>query len=88
MLVLIFNMNKCKAVHNGSTRWGSQKSLTPTYPHAHRLTDIRDQQGNHIHYTLDLMGNRTATDIKDPSGTLKRSHRNVYNTLNKLSKVA
>ncbi len=55
------------------------------YDHAHRLTDIRDQQGNHIHYTLDLAGNRTATEVKDPSGMLKRSHRNVYNMLNKLT---
>jgi RHS repeat-associated protein len=59
--------------------------LSYTYDAAHRLTDISDSQGNTIHYTLDLMGNRTATEVKDPSGTLKRSHRNVYNTLNKLT---
>lgn len=59
--------------------------LSYSYDAAHRLTDITDSQGNTIHYTLDLMGNRTATAVKDPSGTLKRIHTNVYNTLNKLS---
>jgi len=41
--------------------------------------------GNHIHYTLDALGNRKATDVKDPSGLLKRTQSNVYNTLNQLS---
>ena len=59
--------------------------LSYSYDAAHRLTDIRDAQGNQIHYTLDLMSNRTATAVKDPSGTLKRIHTNVYNTLNRLS---
>ncbi len=59
--------------------------LSYTYDAAHRLTDIHDQLGNHIHYTLDAMGNRTNTQVKDPSGALKRTHSNVYNTLNQLS---
>ncbi len=59
--------------------------LNYSYDAAHRLTDISDAQGNTIHYTLDLMGNRTATAVTDPNGTLKRTHRNVYNSLNQLS---
>ena len=30
------------------------------YDGAHRLTDITDTLGNHVHYTLDAMGNHTA----------------------------
>jgi YD repeat-containing protein len=36
---------------------GQEKS---SYDSAHRLTKITDGQGNHIDYTLDAMGNRTA----------------------------
>jgi RHS repeat-associated protein len=56
-----------------------------TYDGAHRLTDITDGLGNHIHYTLDNMGNRTAENTYDPSSTLKRTHTRVINTLNELS---
>ena len=59
--------------------------LTYDYDPAHRLTDIRDQLGNHIHYTLDAMGNRTTVEVKDPSAVLKRTHSYVFNTLNQLS---
>jgi YD repeat-containing protein len=40
--------------------------LSYTYDAAHRLTDIQDNLGNAIHYTLDLMGNRTREDTLDP----------------------
>ena len=59
--------------------------LTYDYDAAHRLTDIRDQQGNHIHYTLDTMGNRTAVDVSDPGAVLKRTHAYVFSTLNQLT---
>lgn len=55
------------------------------YDAAHRLTDIRDQQRNHIHYELDAMGNRTSVDVKDRNLVLKRTHSYVFNTLNQLS---
>jgi RHS repeat-associated protein len=54
------------------------------YDGAHRLTDITDGLGNHIHYTLDTMGNRTAENTYDPSSTLRRTHSRVINTLNLL----
>jgi RHS repeat-associated protein len=60
-------------------------TLTYTYDAAHRLTDITDGLGNHIHYTLDNMGNRTAENTYDPSSTLKRTHTRVINTLNEIS---
>jgi RHS repeat-associated protein len=55
-----------------------------TYDGAHRLTDITDGLGNHTHYTLDAMGNRTAENTYDPSSTLKRTHTRVINALNEL----
>ena len=60
-------------------------TITYTYDAAHRLTDITDGLGNHIHYTLDNMGNRTAENTYDPTSTLKRTHTRVINTLNELS---
>jgi len=54
------------------------------YDAAHRLTDVTDSMGNHIHYTLDGMGNRTAENAYDPSNVLHRTHSEVYNSLNEL----
>ncbi len=56
-----------------------------TYDAAHRLTDITDALGGKIHYTLDAMGNRTQEQILDSSGTVVKSHRRVYDALNRLA---
>ena len=55
-----------------------------TYDGAHRLTEISDGAGNSIQYTLDAMGNRTATKTYDPSSVLHLTHTRVYNTLSEL----
>ncbi len=60
-------------------------TITYGYDAAHRLTDITDGIGDHIHYTLDNLGNRAAENTYDPSSTLKRTHTRVINTLNELS---
>lgn len=60
-------------------------SLSYTYDAAHRLTQMSDSLGNKIVYTLDAMGNRTAEDTYDPSGTLHRTHTRVINSLNEVS---
>lgn len=52
-----------------------------TYDAAHRLTDISDNAGNTIHYTLDNAGNRTAEETKDAGNTLRRTLSRVYNLL-------
>lgn len=57
------------------------------YDAAHRLTDIRDQLGNHIHYVLDALGNTKQTDVKDSAGVLKRTSSAIYNQLNQLEKT-
>ncbi len=54
------------------------------YDVAHRLTDISDNEGNTIHYTLDNAGNRTNEDTKDDQGTLLRTLSQVYNQLGQL----
>lgn len=59
-----------------------------TYDAAHRLTDISDNAGNTIHYTLDNAGNRTQEDTKDPANVLKRTLSRVYNQLGQLQTQA
>ncbi len=56
------------------------------YDNAHRLTEIRDGALNRIVYTLDAAGNRTAQNTYDPSSNLKRTHTQVFNSLNQLWK--
>jgi len=57
-------------------------TITYTYDAAHRLADVADGLGNHIHYTLDPMGNRTAENTYDPGSILHRTHTRVINALN------
>ncbi|QNH11767.1 RHS repeat-associated core domain-containing protein [Xanthomonas sp. SI] len=59
-----------------------------TYDAAHRLTDIADNVGNTLHYTLDNAGNRVKEDTKDAAGTLKRTLSRVYNQLGQLATQA
>ncbi|KFA39728.1 type IV secretion protein Rhs, partial [Xanthomonas vasicola pv. musacearum NCPPB 4384] len=59
-----------------------------TYDAAHRLTDITDNAGNTVHYTLDNAGNRIKEDTKDAAGTLKRTLSRVYNQLGQLKTQA
>jgi len=56
-----------------------------TYDAAHRLTDVTDALGNHIHYTLDNVGNKTAETVYDASNTVKRSIGRTYNALGQLT---
>jgi RHS repeat-associated protein len=48
---------------------------------------VRDQQGNHIHYTLDGLGNRTQEDTYDPNGVLRRTMQRNYTITNRLDSV-
>lgn len=54
------------------------------YDQAHRLTDVSDDAGNTIHYTLDGIGNRISEQTKDSGGNLKHSLSRAYNQLNQL----
>jgi RHS repeat-associated protein len=59
-----------------------------TYDAAHRLTDIADNAGSTIHYTLDNAGNRLQEDTKDDQGVLMRTLSRVYNQLGQLETQA
>ena len=58
--------------------------LVYTYDGGYRLTQINDELGNKIVYTLDAMGNRTAENSYDPSSNLHHTHTRVINALNEL----
>jgi YD repeat-containing protein len=57
------------------------------YDAAQRLTGIADSLGNSISYTLDNAGNRTAEQVKDQSGVLKRQVSRVYDQLGRQQQV-
>jgi RHS repeat-associated protein len=59
-------------------------SVSYVYDAAQRLTDIADDAGNTIHYTLDNAGNRLKEHTVDAGGTLRRTLARVYNTLGQL----
>ncbi len=60
-------------------------SVTYVYDAAQRLTDIADNAGNTIHYTLDNAGNRLKEDTLDTGGTLRRTLARTFNTLGQLT---
>jgi len=61
--------------------------ITYTYDDAHRLTDIADNLGNSVHYTLDNSGNRTKEEIKDNAGTLRAQMNRTYDALNRVQQT-
>ena len=63
-------------------------TVTYAYDPAHRLIGIKDTRGNEVAYTLDNAGNRTAEQIKDPSGVLQRSISRSFDALNRLQQVS
>jgi RHS repeat-associated protein len=56
------------------------------YDTAHRLTEVRDNLGNKMTYTLDAMGNRTLEETRDPGGVLRATRSREYSNLNRLIK--
>ncbi len=54
------------------------------YDDAHRLVAITDNEGNRVEYQLDLAGNRIKTDIKNTTGTLTSTQKNVFDELSRL----
>lgn len=57
------------------------------YDAAHRLVKITDAQGNYLQYTLDAAGNRTAEQIYDAGGTLRRSLNRTFNTASEITTI-
>jgi RHS repeat-associated protein len=58
-----------------------------TYDGAHRLTDVTDNQGAHVHYTLDAAGNKIKEETFDATSTVRRSLSRNFNTLGRLTAV-
>jgi YD repeat-containing protein len=58
-----------------------------SYDAAHRLIGASDARGNSVTYTLDSFGNRTGEDVKDASGTLRRSISRAFDALNRVQQV-
>lgn len=64
-------------------------ALEYQYDPAHRLTEIRLKDNTNTligktTYTLDLIGNRTAEQIKNPADVVLQARSRVYNNLNRL----
>jgi RHS repeat-associated protein len=51
------------------------------------LTQVADSLGDTISYTYDAAGNRTAEEIRDPSGTLTRTLSSEYDVFKRLQRV-
>ncbi|WP_146160125.1 MULTISPECIES: RHS repeat-associated core domain-containing protein [unclassified Stenotrophomonas] len=54
------------------------------YDAAHRLTEVIDEAGNTVRYTLDLAGNRKQEDTRTVGGELKRTLTREFNVLSQL----
>lgn len=54
---------------------------------AHRLTDLRDSSGNHIHYVRDAMGNVTREEVRGPGGALLSQSQRIFDTLGRLQNL-
>ncbi|TCV97790.1 RHS repeat-associated protein [Luteibacter rhizovicinus] len=61
--------------------------VTYSYDDAHRLIDVADAAGSHLHYTLDAAGNRTKEQLLDTQGTVTWSVSRTYNTLGQLMRT-
>ena len=62
-------------------------ALIYEYDLANRLKAVQDNLGNRIEYTLDVQGNRTDEQTRDPLGQLTRQIQRSYDELNRLQQV-
>jgi len=57
------------------------------YDDAHRQKAVFDNRGNRIEYTLDNSGIRTAENVKDPAGTLRRTLSRAIDALGRVQQT-
>ena len=62
-------------------------TLTYSYDAAQRLIGVTDSFGNTVAYTLDGMGNRTSTTVKDALGNLALQRGAIINSLNRIAAI-
>ncbi|MBL1265044.1 RHS repeat-associated core domain-containing protein [Candidatus Methylomicrobium oryzae] len=67
--------------------WPSGAIASFIYNDAHRLTQITDDQGNKIVYTLDAAGNQIQKDVYDKNSNLVRTRSQQFDALSRLAKV-
>lgn len=60
---------------------------TYSYDAAHRLVSAADARGNRVDYTLDVMGNRVAEEVRDASNNVVRTITRSFDALNRLQQV-
>jgi len=58
--------------------------LNNAYDTGHRLTTVTDSFGNSVDYTLDALGDRTVSNIENPSSVVTRGHTTSYDTLGRV----
>ncbi|MDP9127106.1 MAG: DUF6531 domain-containing protein [Pseudomonadota bacterium] len=58
--------------------------IANSYDNAHRLTRVTNANSEYINYTLDALGDRTATNTYNASSTLKRSHSATFDALGRM----
>jgi RHS repeat-associated protein len=68
-----------------SVQQPDNSKITYGYDAAHRLTSATDLFNNVTSYTPDAMGGITLTNVKDSTGTLKRTHSAVFDALDRMT---
>ncbi len=58
-----------------------------TYDDAHRITDIETEEGERIHFTLDLMGRHERDDVFNAAGTLVQTRSSTFDLAGKLQEA-
>ena len=59
-------------------------TLTYAYDNAHRLTSVTNNLGESITYTLDALGNRTATVVKSPASVVTKQQSATFDELGRV----
>ncbi len=59
-------------------------TLTYAYDNAHRLTSVTNNLGESITYTLDALGNRTATVVKSATSTITKQQTATFDELGRV----
>jgi RHS repeat-associated protein len=62
-------------------------TITYGYDPSHRLTSIRNGNGENVTFTLDAAGNRTKEEVKGSNSVVTRSLTRSYNALGQLTGV-
>jgi RHS repeat-associated protein len=64
--------------------WPTNATLKYTYDDAHRVTDIETEDGERIHFTLDLMGRHERDDVFNAAGTLVQTKSSTFDLAGQL----